>query len=210
MVEGILYRYRCGIAFRDVSEQFGPWQTVWKRHRRYSADGTWERVLAAPLAEAQKVQLIDWAVSVDSNINRAYQQATNFARDTGGGIELHESVRRAGRSRGGLSSKIHTLFDGSGRPLVLLVGPSQSGDAPMFPHLTAPCGWPAMDQGGPGPGPGDCGLTRPIPREQNARICDTEGSPQRSPSSLTRPPYGQARSSDPSVRQPQVSTHSLC
>ena len=48
-VEGILYRYRCRIAWRDVPQQFGPWQTVWKRHRRYSADGTWDKILAALL-----------------------------------------------------------------------------------------------------------------------------------------------------------------
>lgn len=40
-----------------------------------------------------------------------------------------------GRSRGGLSTKIHALVDGNGRPLVLLVAPGQGGDAPMFPHL---------------------------------------------------------------------------
>ena len=37
-----------------------------------------------------------------------------------------------GRSRGGLSTKIHSLVDGKGRPLVLLVAPGQGGDAPMF------------------------------------------------------------------------------
>jgi putative transposase len=40
-----------------------------------------------------------------------------------------------GRSRGGLSTKIHALVDGKGRPLTLLVAPGQGGDAPMFPHL---------------------------------------------------------------------------
>jgi transposase len=30
MVEGIIYRYRCGIAWRDLPSVFGPWQTVWK------------------------------------------------------------------------------------------------------------------------------------------------------------------------------------
>lgn len=40
-----------------------------------------------------------------------------------------------GRSRGGLSTKIHALVDGKGRPLVLLVAPGQGGDAPMFTHL---------------------------------------------------------------------------
>lgn len=42
-----------------------------------------------------------------------------------------------GRSRGGLSTKIHQLVDGHGRPLVILVGPGQAGDAPMFAHLMA-------------------------------------------------------------------------
>lgn len=44
IVEGIIYRYRTGIPWRDLPrEEFGPWQTVWKRHRRYCADGTWDR-----------------------------------------------------------------------------------------------------------------------------------------------------------------------
>ncbi|MEJ6549665.1 transposase [Corynebacterium sp. USCH3] len=43
VVEGIIYRYRCGIAWRDLPDYFGPWQTVRKRHRRYIADGTWDR-----------------------------------------------------------------------------------------------------------------------------------------------------------------------
>lgn len=28
MVEAIIYRYRCGIAWRDLSQLFGLWQTV--------------------------------------------------------------------------------------------------------------------------------------------------------------------------------------
>jgi transposase len=40
-----------------------------------------------------------------------------------------------GRSRAGLSSKIHHLVDGRGRPLVVLVGPGQANDSPMFPVL---------------------------------------------------------------------------
>ena len=40
-----------------------------------------------------------------------------------------------GRSRGGLSSKIHQLVDGHGRPLVVLVGAGQANDSPVFPTL---------------------------------------------------------------------------
>jgi transposase len=42
-----------------------------------------------------------------------------------------------GRSRGGLSTKIHQLVDGGGRPLVVLVGPGQANDSPVFPDLMA-------------------------------------------------------------------------
>ena len=91
MVEGIVYRYRCGIAWRDVPAEFGPWQTLRKRHRRYSGDGTWDRLLARLLTEADEAGMVDWAVSVDST----YQHATNLPRVTGGPVELHESARRA-------------------------------------------------------------------------------------------------------------------
>jgi transposase len=103
----IIYRYRTGVPWRDLPrEQFGPWKTVWKRHRRYAGDGTWDTVLAALLAQADAEGKIEWTVSVDATINRAHQHATNTTRpdqDTGGTVELHESARgvrvqSAGRS----------------------------------------------------------------------------------------------------------------
>ena len=99
VVEGVIYRFRTGIAWRDLPVSFGPWQTVWKRHRRYAGDGTWDRVLARILAEADVVGKIDWSVSVDATIARAHQHATNTTRpeqDTGGGIESQESALARG------------------------------------------------------------------------------------------------------------------
>ena len=81
VVEGVIYRYRCGIAWRDLPATFGPWQTVWKRHRRFSGDGTWDKIHAALLARADAAQEIDWTVSVDSTINRAHQHGTNLPRE---------------------------------------------------------------------------------------------------------------------------------
>ena len=95
VVEGIIYRYRCGIAWRDVPEVFGPWQTIWTWHRRMSAEGIWDAVLARLLAAAEQAGIIDWAVAVDSTIARAHQHATNITRHTGGWVELQESVHRA-------------------------------------------------------------------------------------------------------------------
>jgi transposase len=95
VVEGIIYRYRTGIPWRDLPESFGPWQTVWKRHRRFSGDGTWNSILTELLSQADEAELIQWEVSVDSTVNRAHQHGTNLARTTGGPIELHEFSDRA-------------------------------------------------------------------------------------------------------------------
>ncbi len=96
VVEGIVYRYRTGVAWRDLPAEFGPWQTVWKRHRRFSMDGTWDKLLIRLLTEADAAGEIDWSVSVDSTINRAHQHSATLPRHTGGTGELHETARRAG------------------------------------------------------------------------------------------------------------------
>lgn len=80
VVEGIIYRLRTGIAWRDLPESFGPHQTVSKRHRRFSADGTWDRIHARLVAEADAAGEVDWNLSVDSTINRAHQHATTLPR----------------------------------------------------------------------------------------------------------------------------------
>lgn len=93
-------RHRTGNAWRDLPRtELGPWQTVWKRHRRYAGGGTWDRVLQLLLLKADAVGAIDWDVSVDATIARAHQHATNTShrnQDTGGSVELQESAVRAG------------------------------------------------------------------------------------------------------------------
>ncbi len=93
--EGIVFRFRVGTPWRDLPATFGPWQTVWKRHARLSADGTWDRIHAELLADADAMGDLDWAVAIDSTVNRAHQHATSLPRDTGGSVELHESAARA-------------------------------------------------------------------------------------------------------------------
>lgn len=80
VLEGIIYRLRTGIAWRDLPPCFGPHQTVAKRHRRFSADGTWDKVHAHLIAEADAAGEVDWTVSVDATINRAHQHATTMSR----------------------------------------------------------------------------------------------------------------------------------
>ena len=93
VVEGIIYRYRTGIPWRDLPESFSSWKTVWKRHRRFSGDGTWDKILTELLSQADAGELIQWEISIDSTVNRAHQHGTNLARATGGTVELHEFAR---------------------------------------------------------------------------------------------------------------------
>ncbi len=98
LVEGAIYRYRTGVAWRDLPAEFGPWQTVWKRHHRFSLDGTWDRVLSALQSAADADGDIDWRVSVDSTVSRVHQHGATAARSqlkstshTGGSVELQGS-----------------------------------------------------------------------------------------------------------------------
>lgn len=75
MIDGILHRVRTGVQWRDLPERFGPWETVYERHRLWSADGTWERLLQQVQAAADEAGEIDWDISVDSTIVRAHQHA---------------------------------------------------------------------------------------------------------------------------------------
>jgi transposase len=94
LAEGAIYRYRTGVAWRDLPAEFGPWQTVWKRHHRFSIDGTWDRVLIALQARADADGQIDWRLSVDSTTVRVHQHGATAARSstsltshTGGSVE---------------------------------------------------------------------------------------------------------------------------
>lgn len=105
LVEGSIYRLRTGIAWRDLPVEFGPWQTVWKRHARFSKDGTWDKVLLALQAQADARGEIDWNVSVDSTIARVHQHGATAARSqltvtsyTGGSIELQDFGKSRGRT----------------------------------------------------------------------------------------------------------------
>ena len=83
LVEGAVYRYRTGIAWRDLPAEFGPWQTVWKRHQRFSLDGTWDKVLTTLQSQADARGEIDWRVSVDSTSARVHQHGATAARASG-------------------------------------------------------------------------------------------------------------------------------
>ncbi|MFJ6167900.1 IS5 family transposase [Micromonospora orduensis] len=149
VINGILWKLRTG-AWRDLPERFGPWKTCHERLRRWNADGTWDRILAAAQVYDDGTP-VQWTISIDSSVVRAHQHAAG-ARKKGGsptspatpGAQDGEAI---GRSRGGLSTKIHLAVDGRGRPLPILLTPGQAGDNPQLLALLD-----AIRVNEPGPG----------------------------------------------------------
>nr|WP_233414814.1 IS5 family transposase [Streptomyces sp. N35] len=155
VIDGILHRVRTGVQWRDLPERFGPWKTVYERHRLWSADGTWERLLQQVQAAADAAGEIDWDISVDSTIVRAHQNAAGARIDPAGpgikgglrdGTPGRDAVAEPsrppggggaggeglGRSRGGFTSKLHLSADGRCRPLSLIVILGQRADCTQF------------------------------------------------------------------------------
>ncbi|WP_127454279.1 IS5 family transposase [Streptomyces sp. B29(2018)] len=139
VVNGVLFRVRTGVPWRDLPERYGSWKTVYERHRRWSADGTWDRILHSIQADADLAGRIDWSmVGVDSTSCRAHQHAAG-ARKTRPRVpkkrttpRYHRPDEGLGRSRGGLTCKIHLSGEGGCRPMALLLTPGQWGDAPQM------------------------------------------------------------------------------
>jgi transposase len=82
VIDGILFRERTGVPRRDLPARFGKWKTVYERHRRWSANGTWDKILRAVQADADAAGRIDWSMaSVDSTSCRAHQHAAGARKN---------------------------------------------------------------------------------------------------------------------------------
>jgi transposase len=75
VIDGIFFRTRTGCPWRDLPGEYGNWKTVYNRHRRFSLDGTWDKILARLRAGCDEAEGKDWTLSADSTVVRAHQHA---------------------------------------------------------------------------------------------------------------------------------------
>ncbi|XSC42546.1 IS5 family transposase [Bradyrhizobium sp. RDT10] len=121
-VEGVLWIVRTGSPWRDLPEAFGDWNSVFRRFSRWSIKGVWWRIFEAMSDDPDFEYLI-----VDSTIVRAHQHAA--------GAKKGSEDQALGRSRGGLSTKIHLAVRGLGCPVRFTLTAGQKGDAPQAAAL---------------------------------------------------------------------------
>jgi transposase len=95
MLNGILWKLATGVPWRDLSDRYGPWQTVYTRFWRWTRAGVWDRLFAAVQQQADAAGQIDWELHfVDGTVIRAHQHAAGAKGGT-------QKRRRSGGARAG-------------------------------------------------------------------------------------------------------------
>ena len=132
--EALLYLARTGIPWRDLPAEFGSWDAVYNRFRRWVHSGglrtLFERLTDAPVFDEVR------RVFIDSTIIRAHQHAAG-ARRKHQKIGAARSAKKQalGRSRGGVSTKVVVSVSDEDTVLAVNVVPGQANDAPLLVPL---------------------------------------------------------------------------
>jgi len=121
VLNGIFWVLRSGAPWRDLPANYGPRTTCYNRFVRWRRAGVWESIMVALTAAPNApVQMID------TSMVRVHQHAACIA-DSGN--------QAVGRSRGGLTSKLHVVVDGNGLPLRLGITAGQAHDNRLCSRL---------------------------------------------------------------------------
>jgi transposase len=114
VLNGIFWILRSGAPWRDLPGNFGPYTTCYNRFVRWRRAGVWAKIMSA-LAGAH-----DGAVQmIDTSIVSVHQHGACITRNR------RQSM---GRSRGGLTSKIHAVVDTNGLPVRLALTSGEAHD----------------------------------------------------------------------------------
>ncbi len=114
-IEAILWIARTGAPWRDLPENFGNWHRVYVRYNRWSAKGVWNRIFES-LSDDPDLEYL----MVDGSIVRVHQH--------GAPKKTEQDSEAVGKSRGGLSTKIHAAVDALGNPIRLILTAGQASE----------------------------------------------------------------------------------
>lgn len=71
-VDGVLFVAKTGIAWRDLPERYGKWNTVFQRFNRWAKAGIWERIFKDLNDQDHGLKML----MIDSTVVRANQESS--------------------------------------------------------------------------------------------------------------------------------------
>jgi transposase len=122
--EAIFYMSRAGCAWRLLPEFYGSWRSLHKRFKLWSERNIWQKIF-----ENSQINPDLKYVMIDASIVRAHACAAGYKKDS----QEKESL---GRSRGGFTTKIHTVVDSIGNPVRFSLTAGQRHDSTQARQLT--------------------------------------------------------------------------
>ena len=114
VINGIVFRVRTGVPWRDIPERYGPWKTLYKRFTRWEEDGTWARIEAALHTDADAAGDLDWHANADSTIVRAHQHAAGARKGGSAAVTQRAGKDSASRAAGGPQRSTRSVTGAAG------------------------------------------------------------------------------------------------
>lgn len=119
-IEAILFRIRTGCPWRDLPQEFGKPNSIFKKYNRWSKKNKLMNIFKLSSQHADK----EW-IFIDGSHVRAHQHSAGIKNQ-----DISKSI-------GGNSSKIHLAIDSNGNPIEFIISDGTSHDMKIAPDLVS-------------------------------------------------------------------------
>ena len=122
-VEGILYRMRTGLPWRDLPSFFGVWISIYQQFNRWSSKNKLMAIFKSLVIDPD----LEWEF-IDGSIVKAHQHSTGAAG---------KEDQAIGKSVAGNTTKIHMAVDAHGLPIEFDITGGEVHDCKVAPEFFA-------------------------------------------------------------------------
>ncbi|MGA7425602.1 MAG: IS5 family transposase [Rhodoplanes sp.] len=124
VLDAVFWVMRTGAPWRDLPDELGNWNSIFRQFRRWADSGVWDVILEALAGSGMSDAALQM---IDATVIRAHHCSAGGK----GGPERNA----LGRSRGGFSTKINARTNAEGLPIGIVITPGQAHDVTAFPAL---------------------------------------------------------------------------
>lgn len=124
VLSAIILVIRYGLPWRQIPEIYGKWKSIYSRFRRWSKLGIIKKIFISLTEKLPK----RCTAMIDSTFSKAQRSASSMRSDG--------EDRALGRSRGGVTTKIHLLCNSDSQPMDFILTGGNVSDIKVAPVLT--------------------------------------------------------------------------